>query len=158
MDKLTQEVLNALKSKNAKWTELTVQEVKPSGRGRIIWRLKGLNDSQQEENLFVRYDAHGTVSVGKFPNVVVIDSDVDEERWVLSTLEHWGREVDDVHVVLKQKARYSSYEQRFGNLEFVRLYPRLEARVTEAHEVTLVVRDVLFEFLAAQFAIAETAM
>lgn len=157
MDKLTKKVLDELRSENAKWTDLTVEKVEPDCSGHIIWRLKGLTDSQGEEYLSVRYDIHGTVSVGSFPNTVVMDSDVDEERWVLSTIEHWGWEVDDVHVVLKQKSRYSSHEQRFGNLEFVRMYPRLEARVTEAHEVCLVVRDVLFNFLAAQFAIAATA-
>jgi len=48
-------------------------------------------------------------------------------------------------------------EQRFGNLEFINMYPRLKNEVTEAHEVCLVVRDVLFNFLAAQFAITEAA-
>lgn len=156
MNKLTQKVLDELKSENAKWTELTVEEVKPGCCGYIIWRLKGLNDAQSVEDLSVRYDVHGTVSVGKFPDITVMDSDVDDEKWVLSTVEYWGEEVDDVHVVLKQKARYCSYEQRFGNLQFVRMYPRLKARVTEAHEVCLVVREVLFDSLAAQFAIAET--
>lgn len=158
MNKLTQKVLDELKSENAKWTELTVEEVKPGCCGYIIWRLKGLNDSQSVEDLSVRYDVHGTVSVGKFPDITVIDSDVDDEKWVLSTVEYWGEEVDDVHIVLKQKARYCSYKQRFGNLQFVRMYPRLKARVTEAHEVCLVVREVLFDSLAAQFAIAETTV
>ena len=157
MDQLTQKVLNELKSENAKWTELTVEEVEPGCCGHIIWHLKGLNDSRNEEILSVRYDVHGTVSVGQFPNVVVMDSDVDDEKWVLSTIEHWGWEVDDVHVVLKQKAQYFPKELRFGNLEFASLYPRLEARVNEAHEVCLVVRDVLFTFLATQFSIAKTA-
>lgn len=158
MNKLTQKVLDELKSENAKWTELTVEEVKPGCCGYIIWRLKGLNDSQSVEDLSVRYDVHGTVSVGKFPDITVIDSDVDDEKWVLSTVEYWGEEVDDVHIVLKQKARYCSYKQRFGNLQFVRMYPRLKARVTEAHEVCLVVREVLFDSLVAQFAIAETTV
>lgn len=157
MDKLTQKVLDELKSENAKWTELTVEKVEPDCCGHIIWRLKGLSDSQSGEDLSVRYDVHGTVSVGNFPNITVMDSDIDDERWILSTVEYWGWEVDDVHVVLKQKRSYSHKEQRFGNLEFVSMYPRLDARVTEAHEICLVVRDVLFNFLAAQFAIAETA-
>lgn len=157
MNKLTQKVLDELKSENAKWTELTVEKVEPGCCGYVIWRLKGLNDSQNEENLSVRYDVHGTVSVRKFPDITVMDSDIDDEKWMLSTVEHWGQEVDNVHVVLKQKARYCFREQRFGNLEFISMYPRLEARVTEAHEVCLVVRDVLFNFLAAQFVVAKTA-
>ena len=157
MNKLTQKVLDELNSENAKWTELTVEKVEPDCCGHIIWRLKKLNNSQSGKDLYVRYDVHGTVSVGNFPDITVMDSDIDDEKWMLSTVEHWGWAVDDVHVVLKQKSQNFSNEQRFGNLEFISMYPRLEDEVTEAHEVCLVVRDVLFNFLAAQFAIAKAA-
>jgi hypothetical protein len=161
MDKLTEYIVEAVKTENTEWKEITLEKAKNANSydSCLCWCVRSTNKAQPIEKMLVRFDETGPISAEIVPAIPVIKSDDDTLTWLMSAVEFRGWDVDDVDVILTRIDRpYALYNQkRFLKKDFLRLWPSLEPQVEAAHEVSLIFRAELFHYLTAQVGIKDCA-
>lgn len=159
MDKLTQRIVEALKSKDgSKHFPIRVDSVVRNEEGRkpvvrtISWQV---NVSQPTVQTFsLRYDEYGTVSVYCSSEVIVNLSEISDEKWIINFVHVGGGNPDeDVEVVIKQVNQILSREERFLIGTFIERWPHLSDCMNVWFELGLIVKAAVFETVeAAAFA------
>lgn len=151
MDKLTEHILQAIKTMNTEWKEIALEESNKDDPC-FLWRVRSTNKDQPIKEITVRFDETGPVSAEIVPAIPVIKSADDALTWLFSSVEFWGWEVDDVDVILMPigRLRTSCKQKHFSKADFLKLWPSLEPQVKAAHEVSLIFREEIFNFLKVQ--------
>jgi hypothetical protein len=161
MDKLTEHIVKAVKTDNTEWKEITSEKAKNANSYNpcLCWCVKSINKAQPIEKMLVRFDQTSPISVEIVPAVPIIKFDDDKLTWLMSAVEFRGCDVDDVDVILTPAGCLNSFSQRkrFLKKDFLGLWPSLQPQVEAAHEVSLIFRVELFNYLSAQVGIEDCA-
>jgi hypothetical protein len=161
MDKLTEYIVEAIKTENTEWKEITLEKAKNANsyNSCLCWCVRSINKAQPIEKMLVRFDQTGPISAEIVPAIPIIKFDDDKLTWLMSAVEFRGWDVDDVDVILTPVSCPYSFSQgkRFLKKDFLGLWPSLKPQVEAAHEVSLIFRAELFNYLTAQMGIEDCA-
>ena len=155
MNRLTEHMAEAFQRESREWKEITLEETKNKhdhyDTDTLYWSVKSKNESQPVEKLVIGLDFTGYLFVSLEPEVSAMKVDGDRGgTWVVSSVEFWGQEIDDVDVVMKLTGKYSfSQPHRFSKKKFLELWPHLKGSIDAAHEAALIFREGLYSYAKA---------